>query len=103
MPHLRTATALCALLLLGLGTAHADLALAKARNCMNCHAVDKKIVGPALHDVALKYRADASAAPRLQQKVLHGGGGVWGVVKMPSNPELSADEAHRLVAWVLAQ
>ena len=81
----------------------ADLALATAKNCMACHNIDKKVVGPAYKDVAAKYRGDKAAPARLASKVMEGGGGVWGVVKMPSNPQLSEAEAKKLVAWVLSQ
>jgi len=85
------------------GSAQADLALANARNCMSCHALDHKVVGPSYRDVAARYREDKSAPARLTAKVMAGGGGVWGVVKMPSNPQLSDAEARKLVAWVLSQ
>jgi len=95
--------------LLGLGVcwlscpAYADLALANAKNCTSCHAIDKKIVGPAYRDVANKYRGDRTAPARLVTKVMQGGGGVWGVVKMPSNPQISEADAKKLVTWVLSQ
>jgi cytochrome c len=81
----------------------ADQALAAAKNCLACHNVDKKVVGPAYKDVAAKYRGDKTAPARLATKVMEGGGGVWGVVKMPSNPQVSEAEARKLVAWVLSQ
>jgi cytochrome c len=81
----------------------ADLALATAKNCMACHNIDKKVVGPAYKDVAAKYRGDKAAPARLAAKVMEGGGGVWGVVKMPSNPQVNEAEARKLVAWVLSQ
>ena len=93
-------TAACAMASL---PAAADLALASAKNCMSCHHIDKKVVGPAYKDVAAKYRNDKTAAARLATKVMEGGGGVWGVVKMPSNPQVSEAEAKKLVAWVLSQ
>jgi cytochrome c len=83
--------------------AAADLALATAKNCMACHNIDKKVVGPAYKDVAAKYRSDKAAPARLVAKVMEGGGGVWGVVKMPSNPQVNEAEAKKLVAWVLSQ
>jgi cytochrome c len=81
----------------------ADQALAAAKNCLACHNVEKKVVGPAYKDVAAKYRGDKTAPARLATKVMEGGGGVWGVVKMPSNPQVSEAEARKLVAWVLSQ
>ena len=79
----------------------ADEALAKAKNCMACHAVDKKLVGPAYKDVAAKYAGQKDAAAKLADKVIKGGTGVWGQIPMPANA-VSKDEADKLVAWVLA-
>ena len=84
------------------GQAQADEALAKAKNCMSCHAVDKKLVGPSYKDVAAKYKGDAGAAEALATKVKAGGKGVWGEIPMPPN-NVSDDEAKKLATWVLAQ
>jgi cytochrome c len=83
--------------------AMADEALAKANNCMACHAVDKKLVGPAYKEVAKKYAGDASAAAKLATKIMKGGSGVWGAVPMPANPKVSEADAKKLAAWVLSQ
>ena len=82
--------------------AMADLALATGKNCMACHAVDKKLVGPSYKDVAAKYAGQKDAAEKLAGKVIKGGSGVWGPVPMPANAQVSADEAKKLVAWILA-
>ena len=78
-------------------------ALAKAKNCMACHAIDKKLVGPAYKDVAAKYKGDKAAADKLATKVIKGGSGVWGAMPMPANPQVNEAEAKQLVAWVLSQ
>ena len=83
--------------------AFADQALATATNCMACHAVDKKLVGPAYKEVAAKYAADKSAADKLAVKILKGGSGVWGAVPMPANAQVNEAEAKKLAAWVLSQ
>lgn len=83
--------------------AQADLRLAQAKNCMSCHTVERKVVGPSYQDVAAKYRGDKTAAARLATKVMEGGGGVWGAVKMPANPQVSEADAKKLVAWILSQ
>lgn len=80
-----------------------DATLAGDKGCLGCHAIDRKLLGPAYKDVAARYRNDAGAPQRLTQKVLKGGGGVWGTAKMPSNPQLSEAEARQLVAWILSQ
>ena len=82
--------------------AFADQALATSKNCMACHAVDKKLVGPAFKDVAAKYKGDKSAADKLAAKVIKGGSGVWGPVPMPANAQVNEAEAKKLVAWILA-
>ena len=84
------------------GVASADLALATSKNCLACHAVDKKLVGPAYKDVAAKYAGDKTAADKLATKIQKGGAGVWGVVPMPANPQVSEAEAQKLAAWVLS-
>jgi cytochrome c len=84
-------------------SAFAQADLAKAKNCMSCHAVGNKLVGPAYKDVAAKYAGQKGAEDKLVQKVLKGGSGVWGPVPMPANPQVSEAEARTLVKWVLAQ
>lgn len=83
------------------GQAAADEALAKAKNCMTCHALDKKLVGPAYKDVAAKYKGQADAVAKLATKIKTGGKGVWGEIPMPPNP-VSDDEAKKLATWVLS-
>jgi cytochrome c len=75
--------------------------LAQKKNCLACHQVDKKLVGPAYKDVAAKYAGDKDAANKLAQKIMKGGSGVWGPVPMPANPQVSEAEARQLAAWVL--
>lgn len=75
--------------------------LAKAKNCLACHAIDTKLVGPAYKDVAIKYAAQAGAEDMLVQKVLKGSKGTWGFIPMPANAQVSQDEAHALVKWIL--
>jgi cytochrome c len=84
------------------GQAQADEALAKSKNCMACHAIDKKLVGPAYKDVAAKYKGDAKAPAMLAEKIKAGGKGVWGQIPMPPN-NVTPEEAAKLTAWVLAQ
>ena len=78
----------------------ADEALAKSKGCLGCHGIDKKIVGPAYKDVAQKY-AGQNVTDQLAEKVIKGGGGVWGGMAMPPNA-VSPEEAKKLVSWVLS-
>lgn len=81
--------------------AMAQLDLAKSKNCLACHAVDKKVVGPAYKDVAAKYAGQKDAVDKLAAKIMKGGSGVWGPVPMPANPQVNEAEAKKLAAWVL--
>lgn len=76
-------------------------ALLQKDGCAACHAVDKKIVGPAYIDVAAKYKGDAAAAAKLVQKVKSGGTGVWGQIPMPPNPQVPEEDVKALVSWIL--
>ncbi len=79
----------------------ADQALATSKNCMACHAVDKKLVGPAFKDVAAKYASDKTASDKLATKIIKGGSGVWGPIPMPANTQINEAEAKKLAVWVL--
>jgi cytochrome c len=87
---------------LSAGAAQADEALAKAKNCMACHSVEKKIVGPAYKDVAKKYAGQKDAEAKLAEKVIKGGKGSWGEVPMPPNATVKPEEATKLVKWILS-
>ncbi len=82
------------------GVVQADEALAKAKNCLNCHNVDKKVVGPSYKDVAKKYTAKDEAM--LAEKIIKGGKGNWGAVPMPPNAAVKPEEATKLVKWILS-
>ena len=91
-----------ALAVLASGSAMANADLAKAKNCMGCHAVDSKVVGPAYKDVAKKYAGDKTAEAKLAQKIIKGGSGVWGAVPMPANTQVTEPEAKVLAKWILS-
>jgi len=81
----------------------AQEALAQKSGCFACHAVDKKLVGPAYKDVAAKYRGQKDAEAKLFKKVKEGGTGVWGTVPMPPNSHVPDADIKALVKWVLSQ
>jgi cytochrome c len=93
-------TALAAVAASAPALAQADLA--QKKNCMACHAIDKKVVGPAYKDVAAKYAGQKDAAAKLAEKIQKGGSGVWGPVPMPANTQVNEAEAKQLAAWVLS-
>jgi cytochrome c len=84
-------------------SAMASADLAKAKNCMACHAVANKLVGPAYKDVAAKYAGQKDAEAKLVGKIIKGGSGVWGAIPMPANPQVSEADAKTLVKWIMAQ
>jgi cytochrome c len=79
-------------------------AVAKKLNCTACHAIDKKVVGPAWAEVAKKYKGDAGAEAKLITKVSKGGGGVWGSMPMPANDAAGTKQADikEVVKFILA-
>ena len=81
--------------------AFANPQLAQQKNCMACHATDKKLVGPSYKDVAAKYAGQKDAADKLAEKIVKGGSGVWGPVPMPPNTQVTPAEAKQLAQWVL--
>lgn len=86
----------------GAAAQSAEEKLAQSKNCLACHQVDTKLVGPAYKDVAAKYKDDPAALDKLVKKVRAGGSGVWGQIPMPPNPQVSEAEAKTLVSWILA-
>ena len=80
----------------------ADQKLAGTKNCLACHAVGTTVVGPSLKAVAKKYAGDKDAPVALATKIREGGGGVWGAVPMPANPQVNEAEAKKLAAWILS-
>ncbi len=93
--------------LLGTGVAQADEALAKSKNCLACHTVDKKIVGPAYKDIAKRYAGQKDAEAKLAEKIIKGGKGAWAKelgaeIPMPPNTTVKPDEAAKLAKWVLS-
>ncbi|WPB58098.1 c-type cytochrome [Xylophilus sp. GOD-11R] len=86
----------------GTQPAMAQVDLARANGCLVCHSVERKVIGPALRDVAQRYRSQADAPDRLTAIVLKGGVGQWGTQPMPPNGGVSPADARALVGWILA-
>ncbi|MFN7835107.1 MAG: c-type cytochrome [Burkholderiaceae bacterium] len=78
------------------------LSLAKSKNCLACHAVETKIVGPAYKEIAKKYKSDKTAEAKLITKIQKGGVGAWGQIPMPAQPQVSPEEAKQLAKWILS-
>lgn len=81
--------------------AHASAELAASKNCLACHNVDKKMVGPAFKDVAAKYKGNAKAAEQVPRSIRYGSNGQWGQIPMPAN-QVTEAEANTLAKWILS-
>lgn len=102
MKTLATCIFVSAGLLAGAGNALASEALAKKYNCLTCHAVSKKLIGPAYKDIAAKYKGDGGAEAKLIGKVKNGSAGSWGQIPMPPNASVPDGDVKTLVKWVLS-
>ena len=90
-----------------INSAHADESLAKAKGCFACHTVEKKLVGPAYKDIAKRYAGQKEMEAKLAEKIIKGGKGAWAKelgaeLPMPPNTTVKADEAAKLVKWILS-
>lgn len=94
------ATSFAALLTSSAAFASADLA--KSKNCVACHHVERKMIGPPYKAMAERYGKDETAAKLLSEKIVKGGGGVWGPMPMPPQPNVSQTEAEALAKWILS-
>ena len=106
LPMLRlrqTATVLLALPLLASSAAIASPELARSKNCVACHHLERKMIGPAFKAVAERYAKDESATKVLSEKIVKGGGGNWGPTPMPPQSTVSPEDAETLVKWILSQ
>ena len=102
MKTLATCLFVSAGLLASAGNALASEALAKKYNCLTCHTVSKKLIGPAYKDVAAKYKGDGSAEAKLVAKVKNGSAGTWGQIPMPPNAAVPDGDVKTLVKWILS-
>ena len=84
-------------------TSFASEALADTNACLNCHMVEKKMVGPAFKAIAAKYKGQANAEAYLIEKIQKGGKGVWGAVPMPPMAQVEAADAQILAKWILTK
>jgi cytochrome c len=94
--------AVAALGLAGTAQAQDGMKLLTKYGCTACHAIDKKVVGPAYNDVSAKYKGDAGAPAKLAAKVKAGGVGVWGQVPMPPNPTVNDADMKTMISYILA-
>jgi cytochrome c len=102
MIDLRHLAACCAMVLAS-PAALASPELARSKNCVACHHVERKMNGPPYKAIAERYAKDEAAQKALIEKVRKGGGGVWGPMAMPAQPTLSEEDAEALIKWIMSQ
>ena len=95
--------AVAALVVLVSSPAVASPELARSKNCVACHHLERKMIGPAYKAIAERYNKDESAAKALSEKVIKGGSGNWGQTPMPPQASVTPGEAEILVKWILSQ
>ena len=88
--------------LLAGGCHQAPVGLPEKYGCTSCHALDRKLVGPAFQDVAAKYRSNQNAEAVLMAKVRSGGSGVWGPLAMPPNGSVPDEDLRQMIRALLA-
>jgi cytochrome c len=98
-----TMIAAAGLVVMGSALADDGATLLKKSNCMGCHKMEGKLVGPGFADVAAKYKGDAGAAAKLEAKVAKGGAGNWGTMPMPAMSNVKPADIKTMVEYVLSQ
>jgi len=96
----RLAVVLAALAMSSPALASADLA--RSKNCVACHHAERRMVGPAYNLIAARYANDADAAAKLAERIMAGGGGNWGPMPMPAQPNVTREDAETLAKWILS-
>ena len=77
--------------------------LLKENNCLGCHRIDAKRVGPTYKKIAQKYRGDPNAAAILEKKIVTGGNGVWGTMPMPEfSNRIPPEDMKAMIAFILS-
>ncbi len=71
-------------------------------DCLACHKVDQKLVGPAYADVAKKYEANEKNIAYLANKIIKGGAGAWGEIPMSPHPTLSPTDSREMAKYILS-
>ena len=87
-----------------MGSAQIALAspqIAKQYKCLECHVLDKKVIGPSIRDMAQKYKGDPGAMSRLVDRVRSGSVGVWGTTPMQAHPDMPQKDIEAVLKWML--
>jgi cytochrome c len=71
-------------------------------DCKSCHLVDQRSAGPGYKEVANKYNGQSGAVGQLAAKIIKGGAGVWGTTEMAAHPQISVEDATKMVEYILS-
>ncbi|PWN66357.1 c-type cytochrome [Chryseobacterium oncorhynchi] len=70
-------------------------------DCSGCHSVNERMIGPSYKEIATKY--SEKDIDLLASKIIEGGSGVWGSVPMAAHPQVSKEDAKKMVEYILSQ
>ncbi|MGH8519235.1 MAG: c-type cytochrome [Panacagrimonas sp.] len=82
------------------GANAAVIATLNANGCLACHGMETKVIGPGFREIAVKHQSRVDAPAYLAQKIAKGGGGVWGQMPMPPQPQVSKPDLDAIAAWI---
>jgi cytochrome c len=71
-------------------------------DCIGCHKLDKKLIGPAYTEIAKKYTNNDKNINYLATKIIKGGSGVWGTMPMSAHSSLRTEDAKSMVKYILS-
>ena len=80
----------------------AGQALVQASDCLRCHGMDRRYVGPSFRQIADRYREQPDAANYLARKIREGSVGVWGRTVMPRHPQVNEAQSSDIARWLLS-
>ena len=80
----------------------AGQALVQASDCLRCHGMDRRYVGPSFRQIADRYREQPDAANYLARKIREGSVGVWGRTVMPRHPQVNEAQSSDMARWLLS-
>lgn len=80
----------------------AGQALVQASDCLRCHGMDRRYVGPSFRQIADRYREQPDAANYLARKIREGSVGVWGRTVMPRHPQVTEAQSSDMARWLLS-
>ena len=76
--------------------------LVEGADCLGCHKVEEKMIGPSYREVAKKYENTPENVEMLAEKIIKGSSGIWGDVPMPAHNGLSKENAKFMAQYILS-